>query len=98
MNKPKYSPGPWRIRPLSNEIVGLDNGNCDVPRAKFYGGNSDEIDANGNLIAAAPDLLEALERLYAVQNGPPLIRDKDEWEFAMRKSEIAIINAREGKP
>ena len=29
-------------------------------------------------------LKKALEALYAVQNGPPLIRDTDEWNTAMK--------------
>jgi len=48
----------------------------------------DENDAS--LIAAAPDLLDALQALYDAQNGAPLERDKTEWEEAMRMAEEAL--------
>lgn len=40
-------------------------------------------------------LLEALEDLYAEQNGAPLIRRQDEWQTAMNKARAAIDAAKE---
>lgn len=35
-------------------------------------------------------LKEALQALYDEQNGPPLIRDQKDWEFAMALAEKAL--------
>ena len=43
----------------------------------------DEIDA---LQSENERLKAALEALCAVQNGPPLIRDTDEWNTAMERA------------
>lgn len=51
----------WRRRPGSNDIVGIDNGGLEVLRAKVYGSTEEEIEANLNLIEAAPELLEGLK-------------------------------------
>lgn len=34
--------------------------------------------------------IDALQELYDVQNGPPLIRDKDRWVWAMEKANAAL--------
>lgn len=41
-------------------------------------------------------LREALQELYDVQNGPPLERERQQWEAAMEKAEDAIRGARGG--
>lgn len=53
-----------------------------------------EWTANGRLIAAAPDLLEALEALYSVQNGCPLPKYEKDWNEAMEATKAAISKAR----
>ena len=63
MNKPltKHTPGPWVIGKQDHDVITVDTANgtaiCDVYV------DSDDRPANANLIAAAPDLLEACERL-----------------------------------
>ena len=52
--------------------------------------------AAANRLRHFPALLEALEELYAEQNGPPLIQDAAKWEAAMTKAQAAIKAAREG--
>lgn len=60
-----WTPGPWELEALDEDawVTGPDRGApviCDlVPRR--IGVLTDEDMANGDLIAAAPDLLEALE-------------------------------------
>lgn len=58
----KHTPGPWVIGKHDHDVVMVDTASgtaiCDV-----YG-DSDDRPANAHLIAAAPDLLEALETLY----------------------------------
>jgi hypothetical protein len=74
MNK-KHTPGPWSVKSdpchfdtLSSVVAGKDNGKGWTPLMVEIGGlaNVDEQEANARLIAAAPDLLSALEDLYAV--------------------------------
>ena len=60
MNKPltKHTPGPWIIGKQDHDVITVDTANgtaiCDVYV------DSDDRPANARLIAAAPDLLEAL--------------------------------------
>jgi hypothetical protein len=62
----KHTPAPWKahIDNCQNANVELSDGHC------IYVGSEeqdiDTIDANARLIAAAPDLLEALQNLWGV--------------------------------
>ena len=70
MSKAKHTEGPWTLRPLNKEI-----GEYEIigPRHSDETGESEyiavvcgglpESAANARLIAAAPELLEALEKL-----------------------------------
>lgn len=61
----KHTPGPWAVRyDYVVQAPSFDDGRL-VPVAQPYGVNSDGTDlfANARLIAAAPELLEALEDL-----------------------------------
>jgi len=49
--------------------------------------SADRTKANAELIAAAPELLQALRDLHDEQNGPPLIRRQASWEAAMAKAQ-----------
>jgi hypothetical protein len=59
----KHTPGPWTATsrrvtaPETEDRLGLD--------VHIYGGNGQDNAANARLIAAAPDLLEALKMGYA---------------------------------
>lgn len=73
----QHTPGPWRINPcfqtmISNCEDGDDSADiCEVSEwtPEFW----DERDANARLIAAAPELLEALEKAIHAR----VIRDGD---------------------
>lgn len=62
----EHTPGPWRTEnrggsyPIS--VVASEGGKLVAP---FSGGKTDEETANAHLIAAAPDLKEALEELLS---------------------------------
>jgi len=63
----KHTPGPWAVRyDYVVQAPSFDDGRL-VPVAQPYGVNSDGTDlfANARLIAAAPELLEALQTLVA---------------------------------
>ena len=53
----KHTPGPWTIGCSMDEMTSLTRGEYVV----FPLPEDDEIEANGRLIAAAPDLLHALK-------------------------------------
>ena len=70
--EPTHTPGPWRIGDAGNTIFGPKNGNPSPERvATIHGGKIDQsacdrlltMQANARLIAAAPELLEALKRV-----------------------------------
>ena len=112
MSETRFTPGPWRFlegkdydeganvgRPLTvcggnnddlANVYSADDSTVSVSRA--------EAVANAHLIAAAPDLYEALELLLAtpeIADADP--RDKDEeTQIAERKARAALRKARGG--
>lgn len=75
----KHTPGPWTYEAVSQTVYGISEGGCNKTVEPFmianvrgwghlqYLPNGAEIqDANGRLLAAAPDLLEALENIVAL--------------------------------
>lgn len=74
MSNAKHTPGPWTVGTMVNNdggvsIVSDEDRVCsvdaigDFPRGKGWKHEDAERDANARLIAAAPDLLEALRYL-----------------------------------
>lgn len=59
--KNEHTPGPWTCGATSLPHVIMKNGNVWMPQ---YEGNPND-EANAKLIAAAPDMLEALERILS---------------------------------
>jgi hypothetical protein len=59
----KHTPGPWAVADVG-EVVVCATGRtlCDVYSSPATG--DEQADADANLIAAAPDLLEALEAAH----------------------------------
>ncbi len=100
-NKSKHTPGPWRvIKPWENrnehiQIMATANINRlgndgplnkgdDILIAKMFW---DQTWENAHLIAAAPDLLEACEKLVAMIERGELVRNIDrdgDTDWAMR--------------
>ena len=71
MEKQQHTPGPWAYIVPDGYVVRHPQIYSDfgpVANATWLGENKlDQLKANARLIAAAPDLLEALEELYAVR-------------------------------
>ncbi len=90
----KHTPGPWTFRQAGANwrVYASDGRSFDAGDALYH----PENEANARLIAAAPELLRALEDLVDEQNGPPLIRYEKSWAAAMGKARSAIAKA-EGK-
>ena len=82
----KGTPGEWKYRGPLGEIYSEDNG---VIADLLVNGNEDE---NGSLIAAAPDLLEALQlSVKAMQEGR--LVSYPEWYGTINKARAAIAKA-----
>ena len=68
----KHTPGPWTAEFGIDQMVSMDTTVCSIPAAGTRGGwfifspadDNGEAEANARLIAAAPDLLEALRAIY----------------------------------
>jgi len=75
MKESKHTPGPWVHNPTdepqnADRHVRVDDGQWLRVIAKVKHGEKDNARANARLIAAAPDLLEVLERLIAWHENP----------------------------
>jgi hypothetical protein len=63
MNATNYTPGPWRAEGWKNTIVNLPDGTTIAAAPGPEYAPLEVLQANASLIAAAPDLLEALEKI-----------------------------------
>ncbi len=96
MSAHKHTPGPWAVRyDYVVQAPAYEDGRL-VPVAQPYGVNCDGTDlfANARLIAAAPELLEALILLEAemVASGNAGSVDFG-WKPAIEKTRAAIAKA-----
>ena len=73
MSERKYTPGPWIVNPLhTRSPYGVCTAKSSADLAKVYVTDPDtrkrtpEYEGNLRLIAAAPELLEALERVVQI--------------------------------
>lgn len=102
----KHTPGPWDLLPLAAcqaVQAGPDNRICHLPDHVEFDGSpcgsiesqdktQDEIDANARLIAAAPELLEALQRIMHYANTGASVCDvntSEQPEFIAAREAIA---------
>lgn len=105
-----HTQGPWKKGIWGGSIIsessnGIDiNGAIGEEAVKYYGGNlicESASECNRNLIAAAPDLLAALNRLVhlhlceqeGISSGMPTVED---WYEAVETAEAAIEKAEGG--
>jgi hypothetical protein len=71
--KTTHTPGPWRVHEKSPTLV-IDKHGLVIAQAHSYaecGIMRDEAEANARLIAAAPELLEALESVVEMYDARP---------------------------
>ena len=66
MSKLKHTPGPWEadVTNVFEYSGGKDRLHFRVARCDFDGQRNNEAIANARLIAAAPEMLEALIKIY----------------------------------
>ena len=88
-----YTPGPWATHKTEGnggnisdrlEIVGPEEGRKRTLIASIYGFKMPEGQANARLIAAAPELYEALEKLFDL-----MISDKVRNNEGVRRLQMA---------
>jgi hypothetical protein len=88
-----HTPGPWETRWPKFDCVIVGQQDLSLARVYFDGRNDAEAEANANLIAAAPDLLEALKGLYELVpdcDGDYLL-DGNKGEFALKAIRVPGI-------
>ena len=105
-----WSPGPWTVYPLGqawgveakvkhsvvvwgDDPLGREGGVC--------GRTQKEMEANGRLIAAAPELYEALYHLYAFTNGLADSGDSGFWnleDYPEGKQALSALTKARGEP
>ena len=94
----EHTPGPWEFSYLNDtERPGIEADRFSVVifgvRAEddcgIHGRTEKEEIANARLIAAAPELLEALERLRDAEKAP-----RSEWIAALANADSAIAKAK----
>lgn len=76
-----HTPGPWSVDLSNRNSVTVRDNNYPVAEMWLSDGRHH---ANARLIAAAPELLEALQLLDQAHNGP--------WDGAEQERYIAIAN------
>lgn len=89
--KTKHTPGPWWVQDNTVQFAGgqlrVDSDDGAIAECGRYPNIDPELKANANLIAAAPDLLEALN---ALADGVHLkLREKD--MKPLMKKALAVI-------
>ena len=97
----KHTPGPWSAVRWHDKDT--DQGGWNIaasghllPMSDMDSGDGDSSDANARLISAAPDLLEALERLLPYARYAFMQSDEEEHllEAAIERSTYAIAKAK----
>lgn len=88
--------GPWEIKPDSfviRMVKGDQNEYGAIPYVALGGADRDVLQANAYLVAAAPDLLEALEELVLASQATVSWSCND-FENAITNAESAIAKAK----
>lgn len=90
----KHTPGKWNLWTFvsGDWQVFSDDGGVIAARSSSYGRDGDEMHANGRLVAAAPDLLEACKAALAWR-----ALDGDGISDPTRLALIAAVKKAEGR-
>ncbi|MBB5663219.1 putative secreted protein [Rhizobium leguminosarum] len=97
MVESKHTPGPWTMRIAGNGDCGISAEGTGVFAEAFAeirhsGENArDEAKANARLIAAAPDLLDALKEMRAAVFGATVGDEPDVYHDYDRLSSLAAL-------
>ena len=95
----KHTPGPWRIERYTDTVVRdgdrIRAANNLIVVNEVWGASLPECDANYKLVAAAPELLEALQFLQKAIHAARLLDVKKRFDLCLADSAAskAIYNA-----
>lgn len=90
---PKSTPGPWRVGNILKMFSGTQAREIDSENALIglvYGVHDDDNAANAVLIAAAPELAEALREMYDLEDTDGHRLDGDRSLRAMSRAAILL--------
>ncbi len=90
MDKFEGTAGPWFVSNEGNLLIRDESGLSIVAKYVGYANDEEEV-ANANLIAAAPELLEALQSLFIATLWG--VRNSSAMNSALEKSQDAINKA-----
>lgn len=85
--KTLYTPGPWRL--TETGLICRGNPDANIAQVLAFPRDGSHAQANGRLIAAAPEMLEALEKIAAFAPGKG-----DVCEIIARTARAALSKAR----
>lgn len=90
----EHTPGPWHVRAPTDVMHAVCRLSGSIIADVGYSNTLEENDANGRLISAAPDLLEALILLEheMIESGNAWSKDYG-WTPAIEKTRAAIAKA-----
>ena len=97
--KHAHTPGPWKFLPafgrveVEKFIVAYLSLSVEGRTNPIYLSQG-EAEANGSLIAAAPELLAALEHMVAVSNWATTIQSEEQYDAMIASAEAAIRKAK----
>ena len=89
--KNEYTPGPWMA---NGPEIRIEEDTTAEPVATAHGVNKHCVLANARLIAAAPELLEALKNVAEGMDNSPMLTDTQESQL---ESIRRIITKAEGR-
>lgn len=87
----KHTPGPWHV--YKGRGLYVDSSTAGLV-CKVAENRSAEKEANAHLIAAAPELLAALEHMVAVSNWATTIQSEEQYDAMIASAEAAIRKAK----
>lgn len=93
----KHTPGPWAHHNTPTPFIYVNAGGlpiCQIYTSTAHGQSMGEQFANAHLIAAAPELLEALREIFHDVKQGAIPNDDDEW---WKKASTAIAKATGGQ-
>lgn len=93
-----HTPGPWNVSKSSMaRLIYADEEQAFDLAIVCNGGNDNQTDANANLIAAAPDMLAALQRCVSLLSIAVIGSDTSTFKSEARLLAIAAIAKAKGE-
>jgi hypothetical protein len=91
---PRYTPGPWKMRPNGELWSYQRGGNPGQIGTMYWTGKSEERDGNARIIAGAADLCESMDELMLIVCQPEVVAAIQGSDRIAAKSRMIIENAR----